>query len=63
MIAHLVAVFYGYFVLSVISYGGYIYMMTSMGFEDGYDCEFVPGIDQAHYAPIIQAFIATTSYD
>lgn len=50
---HLISVFYGYFVLSVISLGGYIFMLVEMGFEDGYDCDFVPGIDQAYYFPII----------
>jgi hypothetical protein len=46
LIAHLISVFYGQFVIGAISIGGYIFMMNHMGFDDDFDCEFVDGITQ-----------------
>jgi hypothetical protein len=38
LITHLVTVFYSIFVLSTISFGGYTFMMSHVGFDDDFDC-------------------------
>lgn len=60
---HLTATFYGEFVLSVVSWGGYIFMLGFMGFDDEFDCEFVDGIDQSHYLPLFAEVVKMNNYD
>merc|ERR1712070_475111 len=46
-----------------MSYGGYAFMMSHIGFDDDFDCEFVDGIDQSHYASLFPALLSVTGYD
>jgi len=60
---HLLVVFYGYFVLSAISYGGYIFMMDHTGFDDDFTCEFESGVTQANYAGAFPILLSMKNYD
>lgn len=50
MIAHLITVFYGIFVLNAISLGGFIFMMSYTSLDDEFDCEIKDGVDFNSYA-------------
>lgn len=55
--------FYSYWVLSAISYGGYIFMMSYIGFDDEFDCEFADGIDQSNYSAIFPIVLSMGNYE
>ena len=49
--------------IGVISLGGYIFMLNFIGFDDNFDCEYVDGIDQSHYAPLFAEVVNMRNYD
>lgn len=63
LLYHLIAVFYGWFVLSVISLGGFIFMIIYTPLDDDFDCEFEDGIDFNSYAGAFPFITSMTSYD
>ena len=63
LIYHLIAVFYGTFVLSAISLGGFIFMMIYSPLDDDFDCEFEDGIDFNSYAGAFPFITSMTGYD
>jgi hypothetical protein len=63
IVAHLITVFYSWFVISAISLGGYIFMLSYTNFDDDFDCTFVDGIDISHYYPIFGVLGSVTNYD
>ena len=63
LIFHLISVFYGWFVLSVISTGGYIFMLSYTNLDDDFDCEFDPNVDFNSYAGAFPFILSMTSYD
>lgn len=61
--AHLTAVFYGTFVLSAISLGGFIFMLNYTSLDDDWTCDIDESVNISRYAgafPIIQSM---TSFD
>ena len=64
LVAHLITVFYGYFVMSAIAYGGYIFMFNFTSFDDDFalHCE-LGGKTQADYASIFPTVLSMTSQE
>jgi len=61
LVSHLITVVYGYFVLSAISLGGFIFTSSFIGFEDGFECDLQEGpISQATYASAFPILAAQT---
>ena len=61
MIYHLATVFYGYFVLTAVAIGGYLFAMEFMGFDDTFVCDLEEGaISEATYAAMFPILSAQT---
>jgi len=61
--AHLTSVFYGQWVLGMISIGAWIFFFSFIGFDDDFDCEFVDGITQSRYLPLFAEVVKMKDYD
>lgn len=64
LVAHLITVFYGYFVMSTIAIGGYIFMLNHISFDDDFasHCE-LKNYSVDHYAGAFPIIFGMTSYD
>ena len=61
MIYHLATVFYGYFVLTAIAIGGYLFALEFIGFDDTFVCDLEEGaISEATYAAMFPIIAAET---
>jgi len=62
MIAHLITVFYGIFVLNAISLGGFIFMMSYTSLDDEFDCQINDDIDFNSYSGAFPYILSMTDY-
>ena len=60
--AHLIAVFYGTFVLSAISIGGFIFMLNHVSLDDDFTCD-IDGADFNDYAGAFPYILSMTSFE
>lgn len=59
----MIAVFYGWTVLSTISLGGYVFMLFNTSLDDDWTCELDDNITISNYAGAFPYILSMTSYD